>query len=74
MVIITLNALNILFSPHELGFLSICLHYEDSHFMIMFPSIARLINLVLMVIFMTIIFDEKLSIFHIFVMIDQTIS
>jgi len=44
------------------------------HFMTMFPSIARLMNLVLMVIFMNIILDAKLSTLHIFVMINQTIA
>ena len=70
MIIISFNALNILFSSYELGFPFDSFILSNFHFMRMY-FIARLMILVLMVIFMTILFNAKLSKLHIFVMIKQ---
>ena len=73
-VIIIFNALNILFSPHRLGFLLFVYIMKTLISWQCSLQLIKLSDLALMVIFMTIIFDEKLSTFHIFVMINQIIA
>jgi len=73
-VIIIFNALNILYSPHRLGFLLFVYIMKTLISWRYSLQSIKLSDLTLMVIFMTIIFDEKLSTFHIFVISNNCLS